>query len=321
MREPARGWQWVVFRALIILASVALLLRPAIGLAQTGDNANNSAWWARVNTVGETTQCAAGPAWVHALDVEEQSEGDLATDPLATVLVGPELGRQERAVQALREQGHRVSPGLVVKTWHIIGGTPDDLVLYATVTRRTGYLNPASSQVGDRQWVETTEAAYHLLQQNGDWRLADRRVFEQTTHPVDLAEFRAAAEAYSQLRAGFLKAYNSGDLAGLATVLTEQALDFYQHSVQSLLDQGKLQRLDEQGTEYIVDVHNGSAVAAFLGTLTLADSPPQPLTLLDRLSLQNGQWKIAAESQVGTWASADGTLHMYGCDDTARGSG
>jgi hypothetical protein len=168
-----------------------------------------------------------------------------------------------------------------------------------------------------------------MRQQDGDWRLADRRVFEQKTHNVDLTAFREAAQAYSQLRADFLKTYNSGDVAGLATVLTEQALDFYQHSEQSLLDQGKLQSLNEQGTEYIVDVNNGSVVAAFLGTLTLADvdpttgqqqnpQPPIPLTLIDRLQQTDGQWKIAAESQATTWAGADGTVHMYGCDGTTR---
>jgi hypothetical protein len=319
----------LALRALALAAAVLLWPQPMPALAQaaTDPTPGPAAWWARINTVDAATACAAEAAWVHARDVEGRSEFDLSTAPLAPVLTGPELSRQTQTVAALEEQGHGIDQ-VGVERWRTMGGSQDDVVVYAGYTTRSRQWDPSTAQVTADQWVDTGQAAYRLVRQDGVWRVADRFVFDNSRRPIDAAAFDAVSAAYRQLLAQLVDAYDDRDLDGLAAVLVGEPLDAYQHRVQALLDAGKVEHLRTDGGIGVIDADHDSALVYFHGTFTTVEVDPatgqehEPLpadngVFLERLVLDDGHWKIAEDVLPSVQHADDGTISIAGCDGTA----
>jgi hypothetical protein len=311
-----------VVAAATLSAALLFVSHPPGGLAQTADAPTPGAWWAEHAAIDDATVCAVGSAWNQAIDAEVRAEHDLTTDGLPEMLQGSELVREQQFVSSLREDGHGLaSDG--IRGWKIIGASGDEAVVYATSTRLVGNVEPGGTQLTGAAWVEDTQTAYRLARTANGWRVSDQHVFEQHQHPADLDAFAALTPRYRQLVMDALGAFSTGDSDNLDLLLVEPALDFYRQRVQAAANAGKLQRVTVDGDFAVIDVSNDTAVAAFVGTASVADIDPttgavgpttqQPYAVAHRLQRQSGDWKIAYEFQDSTQTDPDGTVHLAGC--------
>jgi hypothetical protein len=308
--------------AAAVIVAILFAAHPRGGLAQTADTPTPGAWWAAQATTDDATVCAVATAWNQAIDAEDRAKHDVTTDGLPDVLQGSELAREQQLVSSLREDGHGLaSDGL--RGWQVVSASGDEAVLFSTSTRLVGPVDPGGAQFTGAAWVEVTQAAYRLARTANGWRVTDQHVFEQHQHPADLDTLAALTPQYRRLVSDALGAFSTGDSDNLDLLLVDPALDVYRQRVQAVADAGKLQRVTLDGSFAVIDVANDTAIAAFVGTASVADIDPttgaigptsrEPYAVAHRLQRESGDWKIAYEFQNSTQTDPDGTVHLDGC--------
>jgi len=118
--------------------------------------------------------------------------------------------------------------------------------------------------------------------------------------------------------------FATGDSDNLDQILDGQALLLYRQRVEDAVQSGALQQVTlVKGTFFVIDASRDKAIAAFSGTLSIADinqtngtgaqPSKQPHTVVHRLERRDGDWKIVFEAQDLTRTDADGTVHLHGC--------
>jgi hypothetical protein len=249
-------------------------------------------------------------AWLRAVDVEQHDREQGTTEQLADVATGPELVRQQQQISTEAPQTQH--QWATYSSWTVMGGTAQEVVIYATSIVRAGPADAAGNEIADAEWVDTVQAAYRMALENSAWRLADRHVFEQARHAVNPALGISVVQEYKQLLNGLAQAYNAHDVEALQSVLDGAALEQYTDELQQQADR----TVQYSGDLGIVDVEASSAVAAFEGTRTYTEADTQtdePVTLIHRLERTDGQWKIVDEFKATARRDADGTEHVEGC--------
>lgn len=310
---------WFVLPAAL---AIAMLLGPNPAAAQGATPSGSSAWWARFTDVDDAVGCAAEQAWLGALDVEQRDAQQGTTDQLADVTTGPELLREQQHLSEAAPQTER--QWVRYANWTVIGGNSEEVVIYAAHLIRAGPADATGTEKEDAESVESLQVAYRMVLENGAWRLADRHVFEQGHHAVDADLGHAVRERYQQLLSGLAAAYNARDADALESVLDGPALEQYRTELQQLEDQQDNRTVQLSGNLELIDVQTSDAVLAFQGmrTYTHSDSASaaesgvqteEPVTLVHRLELRNGDWKIVDEFRTSTHRDADGTEHVEGC--------
>ena len=235
------------------------------------------------------------------------------------MVTGAELIREQQRLSTATPATER--QWATYAKWTIIGGTAQEVVIYATQMTRAGPADAAGNERGDAEWVDTLQVAYRMvLVEDGTWRLADRHVFEQGRHAVDWALGAAVLQHYQQLFDALTQAVNARDGDALQSVLDGAALEQYAAELKQLEDMPDDRTVQYTGYLGMIDVDPSGAVLVFDGTRTYsqadasATAPPgQPMTLVHRLEVLDGQWKIVDESEATTRRDADGTEHVQGC--------
>jgi len=308
--------------ALAIALVSALLRAPDPAAAQDASPSSSSAWWATVNPVDNNVRCPATLAWLNATDVEQRDEEQATTDQLTEVATGPELVReQQRISQAVP---HAERQWAAYSRWSTVGGTAQEAVIYATRIVRSGPADATGNERTDAETVDTAQVAYRMLLDNGAWRLADRHIFEQARHALNHQLGVSMLQEYQRLFERLIRAYNARDGDALQSVLDGQALEDYRAELQRLEDQQDHRMVQINGNLNMIDAEPSAAVMIFQGTWTYADADAagdaepsaqaaEPTTLVHRLELVDGQWKIVDEAEATTRRDADGTEHVEGC--------
>ena len=313
-----------LWRAVALVLALAMLPWPIAAVAaQDAVPSDSSAWWASFNAVDPAVRCPAMLAWLQAIDVEQRDEEQGTADQLADVATGAELIREQQRLSTAPPPSERQWAAYL--SWTVVGGTPDEVVIYATRTVRTGPADAAGAERLEAEAVDTVQAAYRLvLVEEGTWRLADRHVFEQGRHAVDPALAREVVQRYQQLIEGLVEAFNARDVDALRAVLDGAALEQYLAELQQLADQQDHGTVEYSGRLGLIDVEPSGAVLLLDGTRTYAqpETAPggevavqtdEPVTLVHRLAVLDGQWKIVDEAATTTRRDADGTEHVQGC--------
>jgi hypothetical protein len=166
--------------------------------------------------------------------------------------------------------------------------------------------------VDDAETVDTRQAAYRMVLEDGEWRLADRHVFDEARHAFDGRLGTTVLQQYQRLLDGLSQAYAARDADGLQSVLDGPALEEYRAELQQLADQQDDRTLQFSGRLGLIDVDPAGALLAFIGTRTSAEEG-QPTTLVHRLERVGGDWKIVDEREMTVRRDADGTEHVAGC--------
>jgi hypothetical protein len=255
-------------------------------------------------------RCPATEAWLRATDVEQRDEEQASTEQLADVATGAELAREQQRLSTAAPQTAR--RWATYSRWTVTGGTSQEVVIYATNVVRGGPADEAGNERSDAEQVETVQAAYRMVLENGAWRLADRHVFEQRQHALDGQLGDSVVQQYQRLFESLIKAYNARDADALQAVLDGPALEQYRAELKQLADQQDDRTLEFGGRLGLIDVDPSGALMAFIGKRTSAEEG-QPMTLVHRLELRNGQWKIVDEAEMTVRRDADGTEHVAGC--------
>jgi hypothetical protein len=306
-----------LWRVRATMFASALLQIPSPAAAQDA-----SAWWARVNLVDDAVRCPAMLAWLRAIEVERRDHEQATTEQLADVATGPELAREQQQLGTAAPQAQH--QWAEYSSWTVMGGTSQEVVIYATSIVRAGPADATGNEMGDAEWVETVQAAYRMVLENGAWRLADRHLFERERHTVNHGLGITVVQQYQRLFEGLTDAYNARNDDALKAVLDGAALDQYRDELRQQDDQQDHRTVQYTGQLGIIDVRPSRAVAAFEGTRTYTEAnsargaeanaqTEQPVTLIHRLELVDGEWKIVNESEATARRDAHGTQHVDGC--------
>jgi hypothetical protein len=300
--------------------ALAVLLPGSVAVAQEA-----SAWWATGGGVDDAVRCPAIEAWLRATDVEQRDEEQASTEELADVATGPELAREQERLSTEQQRVSTAAPQAARRWasysgWTVTGGTSQEVVIYATNVVRSGPADETGKERSDAEQVETVQAAYRMVLENGAWRLADQHVFEQQRHALDSQLGDTVIQQYQRLFESLIEAYNARDADALQAALDGPALEQYRAELQQLADQQDDRSVDFKGQLGMLDADPSGALMAFQGTRSLTGTnveataqAPEPTTLVHRLELRDGQWKIVDEAEMTVRRDADGTEHVAGC--------
>jgi hypothetical protein len=288
-----------------MVLAVAMLQPPGAAAAQDA-----SAWWARGGGVDDAVRCAATLGWLRATDVEQRDEEQATTEQLADVATGAELAREQQRLDSAGPQTEK--RWATYSSWTVAGGSAQEVVIYATDIVRAGPADAAGHEVDDAETVSTRQAAYRMVLEDGEWRLADRHVFDEGRHAFDGRLGTTVLQQYQQLLDSLGQAYDARDADGLQSALDGPALEQYRAELPQLADRQDDRTLQFSGRLGLIDVDPSGALMAFIGTRTSADEG-QPTTLVHRLERVGGDWKIVDEMEVTVRRDADGTEHVAGC--------
>jgi hypothetical protein len=296
--------------SLVAALALAMLGGAGVAAAQDGSASSPSAWWARIGEVDGGVGCAAQVAWLRATDVERRDEEQGTTEQLDEVATGAELAREQERLSGAAPQTEQ--KWATYSSWTVAGGNSEEVVIYATDIARAGPADAAGHEIDDAKTVDTRQAAYRMVLDNGEWRLADRHVFEERRHAFDDQLGTTVLQQYQQLIDRLIQAYNARDVDGLRSVLDGPALEQYRAELQQLVDQQDDRTAQFGGRLGLIDADPSGALMAFIGTRTSAEEG-QPTTLVHRLEVVDGQWKIVDEMEATARRESDGTEHLAGC--------
>lgn len=303
------------FRLILAMAlASAMLQAPDPAAAQDTSPPSAAAWWARTGVDDDAARCPAELAWLRAIDVEERDEQQATAEELADVATGPELAREQEKLSTSAPPTERL--WVRYSSWRVTGGTSEEVVIYATRVIRAGPADETGNEKLGAERVETVQAAYRMVLENGAWRLADRHIFEQGRHAVDEQLGITVLQQYRMLLESVIQAYNARDADGLQSALDGQALEQYRAELQQLEDQQDDRTVQYSGRLGMIDVEPSGALMDFEGTRAYTGADAQtaePTTLIHRLEPADGQWKIVDEFEATSHQDADGTEHVEGC--------